>query len=192
MITVAKPTVVEPEKKEVPPINPFPALPIIQRKQEDDGLLQNNEMATTITEKHIRQQHLVPYSEVRQDRIISIADHSSTWASRLFQTSPDSVISPDSVMTGGELRIASDGYTYTKQEFFDYYGSFAQWERAPRIVPQMPLPITKIEESEKIESEISESDHDDELFSDYGEEEEIDDIALARMMTIRLRHVTLS
>ena len=183
-------------------IDPFPALPVqkedeidddevvLEENDDDDAvLLEDNEPteAASIAEERNPPRRLLSFSEVKQDRIMPVAEQTpaqNSWASRLFQTSPDSV------MAGEELRIASDGYTYTKQEFFDYYGSFIQWERAPRIVAQtqhVPL-LTKIEESddtsEQAKSEASESDHEDndDLFSEYGDEE-IDDVALARMMT---------
>ena len=158
--------------------------------EDDDGATEtggaSEGLATQelLTEEHKPQIVLVPYSQLKQERVFPVAEHTptqSSWASRLFQTSPNSV------MENEELRIASDGYTYTKQEFFDYYGSFMQWERAHRIIPQQHITLSKIEHddaSEKAESDASdaESDNDEDIFSDYGEEE-IDDAALARMMT---------
>ena len=111
-------------------------------------------------------------------------DPNQSWASRLFQTSPDSV------MAGEELRIAPDGYTYTKQEFYDWYGNFEQWNRAKAIVPQFSLlvkddgVIEKKDDERSVQSESSEEE-EEEVEEDFlsDDEDEIDDVKLARMMS---------
>ena len=172
------------EKKEKIPINPFPALPLVVQQEEDtNDVEEKDEDDDLLLKDNITKKPLKHSGHEPKQNFLQTPTSTQSWATRLF-SSPDCVMQ-SSLDDDQELRIAPDGKTYTKSEFFDYFDSLHQWNKAPKIIPQSPpkdheQATSKVEDRFALDSD-AESDDEVDLFSDI-DDNDIDEEEMSMWM----------
>ena len=169
------------------PIDPFPPLPMISHEkkesdndhdidaEDDELLLEDNEATEKLKHSSSTRKH--------KQNLIRTPTGTQSWANRLF-SSPDCVMH---AFDDQERRIAPDGNTYTKSEFFDYFDSLHQWNKALKIVPQMLLesakPATVDADIKCFQESDEESDEESDVELDlFSDENDIDEDEMSMWM----------